>query len=131
MPYLFIILFECSQVLTGLGEFTLSDLIRVRELPKELNLTYLFHTLTDVPMHKGTLGVQEIELVVEAAPGRRDRSCAKTMVINPILVCQRDSAHFESMQRLRETLAVSPPGMYEGGSLQTPSLKPVGHQSTN
>lgn len=131
MPYLFIILLECGQVLTGLGKFTLSDIIRTRELPKEPNLTHLFHTLTDIPMHEGALGVQEIKLVVETAPGRRDRSCAKPMVINLIFVCQRDSAHFESMQRLRETLAVSPPGMYEGGSLQTPSLKPVGHQSTN
>jgi len=82
-------------------------------------------------MHKGTLGVQEIELVVETAPGRRDRSRAKPVVINLIIVCQRDGTHFESMQRLRETLAVSPPGICEGGSLQTPSLKPVGHQSTN
>jgi len=131
MPYLFIILLECSQVLTGLRKFTLSDLIRTRELPKELNLTHLFHTLADIPMHEGTLGVQEIELVVEAAPGRRDGSCAKPKVINLVFVCQQDRAHFESMQRLRETLAVSPPGMYEGGSLQTPSLKPVGHQSTN
>ena len=131
MPHLFIILLECSQVLTSLGEFTLSDLIRARELPKEPNLTHLFHTLTDIPMYEGTLGVQKIELVVEAAPGRRDGSRAKPIVINLDLVCQRDGAHFESMQRLRETLAVSPPGMCEGGSLQTPSLKPVGHQSTN
>jgi len=131
MPHLFIILLECSQVLTGLGEFTLSHNIRACKQRRKPNLTHLFHTLTDIPMHKGTLGVQEIELVVEAAPGGRDGSCAKPMVINLIFVCQRDGTHFESMQRLRETLAVSPPGMCEGGSLQTPSLKPVGHQSTN
>jgi hypothetical protein len=131
LPHLFIILLECSQVLTSLGEFTLSDLISPRELAKEPDLTHLFHTLTDIPMNEGTLGVQKIKLVVEAAPGRRDGSCAKPMVVNLVFVCQRDDAHFESMQRLRETFAVSPPGMCEGGSLQTPSLKPVGHQSTN
>ena len=36
----------------------------------------------------------------------------------------------ESMHTLRETLARSPPGTWEGASLQMPSLKPVGHQST-
>ena len=59
------------------------------------------------------------------------------------------STHFESMQRLREVLARSPPGTQAEGSLQTPNyrsngnlvrlmvdnerltLKPVGHQSTN
>lgn len=58
--------------------------------------------------------------------------------------------YFDSMQRLREVLARSPPGTQAEGSLQTPScqinlfenkvlvqlavlctLKPVGHQSTN
>jgi hypothetical protein len=38
---------------------------------------------------------------------------------------------FESMHSERETLARSPPGTFAGGSLQMPSLKPVGHQSTN
>lgn len=64
------------------------------------------------------------------------------------------STYFESMQRLREALARSPPGTQAEGSLQTPNyrriewlvstsdntliihdecltLKPVGHQSTN
>mmetsp|Transcript_27255 Transcript_27255/g.50246 ORF Transcript_27255/g.50246 Transcript_27255/m.50246 type:complete len:459 (+) Transcript_27255:280-1656(+) len=42
------ILLEGSEILTGLGELT------------------LLHTLTDVPVDEGTLGVHEIELVVEA-----------------------------------------------------------------
>src|ERR1700731_1590134 len=37
----------------------------------------------------------------------------------------------DNMHMLRETLARSPPGICAGGSLQIPSLKPVGHQSTN
>ena len=75
--HLFIILLKCGEVLTGLGEFTLSGLIRAYELSREPNLTHLFHTFTDIPMHKGTLGVQKIELMVETAPSRGDRSRAK------------------------------------------------------
>lgn len=37
----------------------------------------------------------------------------------------------ESIQSDLETLARSPPGTSAGASLQIPSLKPVGHQSTN
>ena len=36
--------------------------------------TYLLHTLTNVPVNKGPLGVQKVELVVKATPGRRDGS---------------------------------------------------------
>merc|ERR1712023_50110 len=43
---LFVILLQRRQVLTGLGE-----------LP-------LLHTLSDVPMHEGTLRVHEVELMV-------------------------------------------------------------------
>ena len=53
---LLVVLLQGSQVLTGLGEFT------------------FLHTLTDVPMDEGTLGVKEIELVVKTAPGTRDGS---------------------------------------------------------
>merc|ERR1719326_1520405 len=45
---LLVVLLEGSKILTGLGE-----------------LTFL-HTLTDVPVHEGTLGVHEVELVVNA-----------------------------------------------------------------
>merc|ERR1719350_92580 len=41
-----VILLEGGQILTSLGELT------------------FFHTLTDVPMDEGTLGVHEIELVI-------------------------------------------------------------------
>merc|ERR1712159_402527 len=44
---LLVVLLEGGKVLTGLGE-----------------LTFL-HTLTDVPVHEGTLGVHEVELVVD------------------------------------------------------------------
>jgi len=50
----FVILLEGGQVLTGLGELT------------------LFHTFTDIPVDEGTLGVHEIELVVETSPGLGD-----------------------------------------------------------
>lgn len=70
MLHLFIILLKCGEVLTGLGEFTLSSLIRTCKLSREPDLTHLFHTLTDIPMHKGALGVQKIELMVETAPRR-------------------------------------------------------------
>merc|ERR1712036_198782 len=45
---LFVVLLEGGKILTGLGE-----------------LTFL-HTLTDVPVDEGTLGVHEVELVVNA-----------------------------------------------------------------
>merc|ERR1712144_16106 len=45
---LLVVLLEGGKILTGLGE-----------------LTFL-HTLTDVPVHEGTLGVHEVELVVNA-----------------------------------------------------------------
>merc|ERR1712139_758390 len=46
--YLLVVLLESSEVLTGFGELT------------------LLHTLTDVPVDEGTLGVHEVELVVDA-----------------------------------------------------------------
>jgi hypothetical protein len=53
---LFVVLLEGSQILTGLGEFT------------------FLHTLTDVPVDEGTLGIHEIELVVDAAEHLSDGS---------------------------------------------------------
>ena len=46
---LFVVLLKGSQILSGLGELT------------------LLHTLTDVPVDEGSLGVHKIELVVESA----------------------------------------------------------------
>merc|ERR1712149_96660 len=46
---LLVILLESSKVLTGLGELT------------------LLHTLTNIPVDEGTLGVHKIELVVHAS----------------------------------------------------------------
>lgn len=43
-----VILFQAGKILTGLGKFS------------------LFHTLSDVPVDESTLGVHEIELVVDA-----------------------------------------------------------------
>merc|ERR1712050_28036 len=44
----FVVLLEGSEILTGLGEFS------------------LFHTFSDVPVDEGSLGVHEIELVVDS-----------------------------------------------------------------
>merc|ERR1739838_1227397 len=54
---LFIVLLECGHVLTGLGEFA------------------LLHTLTDVPVDKGALGVHQVELVIKTRPGFGNSSC--------------------------------------------------------
>merc|ERR1719327_1775777 len=51
---LFVVLLEGGKILTGLGE-----------------LTFL-HTLTDVPVDKGTLGVHEVELVVDTGQSLGD-----------------------------------------------------------
>uniref|UniRef100_A0A182MVS4 Uncharacterized protein n=1 Tax=Anopheles culicifacies TaxID=139723 RepID=A0A182MVS4_9DIPT len=46
----FVVLFEGGQIFTGLGEFT------------------FLHTLSDVPVHERTLGVHQIELVIQTGP---------------------------------------------------------------
>jgi hypothetical protein len=51
---LFIVLLEGGKVLTGFGKLA------------------LLHTLTDVPVDEGALGVHEVELVVDAAEGLGD-----------------------------------------------------------
>jgi len=48
---LLVVLLEGSQIFTGLGELT------------------LLHTLTDVPVDKGTLGIHKVELMVQTGPG--------------------------------------------------------------
>jgi hypothetical protein len=51
---LLVVLLEGGEILTSFREFT------------------FLHTLTDVPVDKGTLRIKEIELVVQSAPGGRD-----------------------------------------------------------
>ena len=53
-PDLFVVLLESGQVLTGLGEFS------------------FLHTFSDVPVDEGTLGVHEVELVVDTGQRLRD-----------------------------------------------------------
>merc|ERR1712137_1286972 len=45
---LLVILLKCREVFAGLGELA------------------LFHTFTDVPVHKSALGIHEVKLVVDA-----------------------------------------------------------------
>ena len=51
---LFVILLEGGKILSGLGELS------------------LFHTLSDVPMDEGSLGVHEIELVIDSGEDLSD-----------------------------------------------------------
>ena len=51
---LFVILLKGSQILTSLGELS------------------LFHTLSDVPVDEGTLGVHKIKLMIKTSPGLGD-----------------------------------------------------------
>jgi len=53
---LLVILLEGGKILSGLGELT------------------FFHTLTDVPMDEGSLGVHEIELVINSGEDLSDGS---------------------------------------------------------
>ena len=53
---LLVVFLESGEILAGLRELA------------------LLHTLTDIPVHEGTLRVEEIEFVVETAPGGRDGS---------------------------------------------------------
>jgi len=53
---LFVILLKGSHVLSGLGELS------------------LLHTLTNVPVDKGSLGVHQVKLVVKSGPGLSDGS---------------------------------------------------------
>lgn len=46
-----IIFLKRCQIFSGFGEFS------------------FFHTLADIPVDKGTLGVHEIEFVIKARPG--------------------------------------------------------------
>jgi len=48
---LFVVLLQSSQIFSGLREFS------------------LFHTFTDIPVNKRSLGVHKIELVVKSSPG--------------------------------------------------------------
>merc|ERR1719511_111860 len=51
---LFVVLFQGCQILTSLGELT------------------FFHTLSDVVMHESSLGVHQVELVIQSGPGLGD-----------------------------------------------------------
>merc|ERR1719253_910521 len=54
--HLFVIFLKCREIFTGFRKFT------------------LFHTFADIPMHESTLGVHEIELVVDAREDFSNRS---------------------------------------------------------
>merc|ERR1719161_814408 len=54
--YFLIILLKCREVFAGLGKLS------------------LLHTLADIPVHKGALGVHQIKLVVDARKDLGDGS---------------------------------------------------------
>merc|ERR1712046_41534 len=55
--HFFVVLLQCSQILTSFRELS------------------FFHTFTHIPMHKGTLRVHQIELVVDSREHLSDRCC--------------------------------------------------------
>ena len=62
---LLVVALEGREVLTGLGELTLDESAsKYKSWAKGDSVTYLLHTLTDVPVNEGTLGVEQVELVV-------------------------------------------------------------------
>ena len=69
---LLVVALERGKVLTSLREFTLKVSKSASDRLEKFQMTYLLHTLTDVPVDEGTFGVQEIELVVKTAPGGGD-----------------------------------------------------------
>merc|ERR1712244_148626 len=92
---LFVILLKGSQILSGLGELS------------------LFHTLSDVPVDEGTLGVHQIEFVVKTGPGLGNGGGV--------------AQHVHGTLHLGEVTA----GNDSGWLVVDSTLKPVGHQSTN
>ena len=65
---LLVVALEGREVLAGLGELTLDESAsKYKPMAERDRVTYLLHTLTDVPVNEGTLGVQKVELVVCSA----------------------------------------------------------------
>merc|ERR1712062_355576 len=72
---LLVILLESSKVLPGLGELT------------------LLHTLSNVPVDKGPLGVHEVELVVKPGPGLSDGGGVREHAHGPLHLGQVAAWH--------------------------------------
>ena len=65
---LLVVALEGREVLTSLGELTLdASANKYKPMAERDRMTYLLHTLTNVPVNEGTLGVQKVELVVWSA----------------------------------------------------------------
>jgi hypothetical protein len=62
-----------SHIGVGVGCDLVVVLLEEREILARLGELHLFHALADLTVDKRTLGVREIELVVEARPRLRDR----------------------------------------------------------
>merc|ERR1711939_649389 len=68
----FFALLVLAAVLERLGSDLLVVLLQGRKVLTGLGELALLHALTDVPVDEGTLGVHEVELVVEAGQDLRD-----------------------------------------------------------
>merc|ERR1712161_107956 len=53
---LLVVLLQSCQILTGFGEFT------------------FLHTLSDIPVNKGTLGIHQVKFVIKTGPGLSNSS---------------------------------------------------------
>mmetsp|Transcript_985 Transcript_985/g.4183 ORF Transcript_985/g.4183 Transcript_985/m.4183 type:complete len:495 (-) Transcript_985:76-1560(-) len=67
-----LVLLILAVALSGLGADLLVVLLEGGEILASLGELALLHTLTDVPVDEGALGVHEVELVVEAGEHLRD-----------------------------------------------------------
>ena len=62
---LLVVALKGREVLTGLGELTLDESAsKYKPMAEQDRVTYLLHTLTNVPVDEGALGVHEVKLVV-------------------------------------------------------------------
>jgi hypothetical protein len=69
---LLVITFERCQIFTRLGELTLFNFKFSLSFCAIKKIPYLLHTLTNIPVHKRTLRVHKIKLVVETVPRGAD-----------------------------------------------------------
>lgn len=76
---LLIILLKSCKIFAGLCKFTLQQ-SETREWTEKL-ITDLFHTLSDVPVHEGTLRVHQVELIICHRKVSRDSTRYRRMCV--------------------------------------------------
>jgi hypothetical protein len=120
---LLVIFLERRKILTSLGE-----------LP-------FLHTLANVPVHEGTLGVEQVKLVVETGPSSGNAAGMSTDISRQVGLNSRRSIgqHADGSRDLGQVSARDQCGRLvtntelndQLGHTVKRTLNPVGHQSTN